>query len=305
MEFQIFDFLFDSFVLDLKTKVMIFPVFLGLFILMSSLQISGKESFKKEMSWFVFSKSVNLKVSSSFFKKERDKVLKPYKKAYFLVSSASYQDQIKNDQQKSQILNSRSHFSTKQDKTSQKIKTVLTNEMIFLKEFAQAKSSLEIHNKALNFLKNNQEEKAFLLLKRNVYQNFFFPSYLALFHFEVPIFFTPFLWHIGLIFLAFICLFPLILSFKEPTAFNLKVFFVCLSLAFTFSFSKIWILKNRVSSFQEMDLRSSPFREAPVKASLSPNSDLIVLKQTGDWLVVRSKDKQTGWLKKEDVFQIF
>lgn len=174
-----------------------------------------------------------------------------------------------------------------------------------LENFTKEKSPLEIHNKALHLLKNKQKEQAFLLLKKNIYQNLFLPSYFVLFHFEIPIFFSAFLWHISLAFLAVICLFSLFLSFKEPSPFNLKIFSACLTLGLVFSSSGFWLLKKRVSSFQEIDLRSSPFREAPIQASLRPNSDLIVLKQVGDWLIVKSKNKQTGWLKKQKVFQIF
>ena len=180
-----------------------------------------------------------------------------------------------------------------------------SNEMDFLKKFSQEKSPLEIHNKALSFLKEDKKEQAFLLLKKNIYQNFFLPSYFVLSHFEVPVSFVPFLWSVLLILLALTGLLLLFLSFKTPSPFKLKLLFLSLSLSLAFFFSKPLLFKKRVSSFQTMDLRSAPFKKAPVNASFSPNSDLIVLKQMEDWLVLQSRNKQTGWLKKQEVFQIF
>lgn len=179
------------------------------------------------------------------------------------------------------------------------------NELNFLKKFSQEKSPLEIHNKALSFLKEDKKEQAFILLKKNIYQNFFFSSYFVLSHFEVPVLFFPFLWSFLLIFIALICLVLLFLSFKTPSSFNLKLLFLSLILGGAFFFSKSLLFKKRVSSFQTMDLRSAPFKKAPINISLSPNSDLVVLKQMGDWLALQNQDKQTGWLKKQEVFQIF
>ncbi len=185
------------------------------------------------------------------------------------------------------------------------IKTRPTNKIKSLEDLNEKKNPLEIHNKALNLLKNYQKEEALLLLKRNFYQNFFLPSYFILSHLEVSIFFSPFLWHIGLIFFAFICLFLLLLSFNDPASFHPKFLFFFLTLGFVLSSSESLLLKKRVSSSQEMDLRTAPFIKAPIIRSLSPNSDLIVLKQTGDWLAVQGENNQIGWLEKQKVFQIF
>ena len=190
-------------------------------------------------------------------------------------------------------------------KQSKNTKEKSNNEMDSLKKFFHEKSPLEIHNKALSFLKGDKKEQAFILLKKNLYQNFFFPSYFVLVHFEIPVLLLPFLWFGLLSLLAFSCLIFLFLSFKTPNSFHLKLLFLSLILSGAFFFSKSLVFKKRVSSFQPMDLRSAPFKKAPINISLSPNSDLTVLKQWGDWLALQSQDKQTGWLKKQEVFQIF
>ena len=52
-----------------------------------------------------------------------------------------------------------------------------------LERFAQEKIPLEIHNKALSLLKSDQKDIGFLLLKKNLYQNFFSPFLLCAFSF--------------------------------------------------------------------------------------------------------------------------
>lgn len=176
-----------------------------------------------------------------------------------------------------------------------------------LENFTQKKTPLEIHNTALNLLKTEQKEIGFLLLKRNLYQNFFLPSYFILANSELPVFWTPFLWHISLIILVCIALFFLFLSFKSPTnLFQLKLFFIYLILSFVWFFSEPLLLKKRVSSFQKMDLRLAPYSESSVYTEINPPEDLIVIRQQEDWLLVKSQEeKQTGWVKKQKVFQIF
>ena len=105
--------------------------------------------------------------------------------------------------------------------------------------------------------------------------------------------------------LSFASLLVLLLCLKKPTFLRMKILFSVLSLNLVFFFAQSLLLKKRVSSFQTIDLKSAPFKNAPINISLSPNSDLIVLKNLGDWLVLQSQDKHTGWVKKQEVFQIF
>ena len=310
---------------------MLLPIFLGLFIFTPSLQILDKDLSKKPAPFVVFSSSINLQKSFSSLKKKSWKLILKFNKSFSFLADKKYQ-RIQNPQEKNQSLNSLQFLKKQKEinKHKQRIKgeqklspysnsavfplenntnkqtaKVEDSNIEFLEKLFQEKSGLEIHNKALNFLKNNQKDQAILLLKKNLYQNFFFPSYLVLFHFEIPIFFTSFLWHISLILLAFICLSLLFLSLKKSSSFHLKLLFWCLNLSFTVFSSGFFLLKQKVSSLQEVNLRSAPFMEASINTSLKPNSDLIVLKQTKDWLRVQSLDKQSGWLQKQKVFQIF
>lgn len=180
-----------------------------------------------------------------------------------------------------------------------------SEEMLFLRKFIPGKTNLEIHNKAMHFLKTKQKGPALLLLKRNVYQNFFPPSYFALFRLQSPISPAPLLWHIGMLLLGLICLTAFLLFFKKPQISRLKNCFWSLTFFGLLMCSGLFLLKKRVSPLQEVDLKSSPFMEAPGHTQLAPYSDLIVLKQTKGWLRVQGPDKQTGWLLKSRVFQIF
>ena len=286
---------------------MIFPITFGFLILTAGTgpNLETDLSFYK---WMTKQKSV------SFLKSQRD--VKPDK--LLLVSNSFEND---SEAPKQNLLgetqkNSNTAPTTKnqtnttqipnpEPETKNQSNTTQTNEIETLKQFTQTKTALEIHNKALQFLKNNQEAQALLLLKKNAYQNFFFPSYLTLFHLETPVALAPLLWHIGLVFTALICLFFLVASLKKLTPTRLKLLCWSLCLFGGLISSGVFFLKKRVGVIQNTELRSSPFKEAPVQITLRPHSDLIVLKPIDLWLRIQTPDKETGWVPKHKVFQTF
>ena len=220
-----------------------------------------------------------------------------------LISSPSLA--VEEEQNKQPASPANSVVASLNDSQNNPTEETKTFNIEFLEKFSKEKSNLEIHNKALQFLKTGYKEQALLLLKRNVYQNFFLPSYLILFHLGVPISPNLFIWQISLVLLAVICLFSLFLCFKQASPSRLKTFFWSFGLFTVLIASGFFLLKNRVDSFKEVTFKSAPFVDASIKAKKQPNSDLIVLKQTKHWLRVQSPDKQTGWVLKRDVFYIF
>ena len=179
-------------------------------------------------------------------------------------------------------------------------------ESIFsLNHFFQTKTALEIHNKALLFLKTSQKAEALLLLEKNLYHNFFFPSFLSLSHLKIPMFFTPFLWQMILFLLTVICFLYLFSAFKELNTSSFKKLILFSLIHFSVFCSGFLTLKSQVSPLKRIDLKSTPFDSAAINTSVEANSHLRVLKHTKDWLRVQTPDKQSGWLKKKDVFQIF
>ena len=194
------------------------------------------------------------------------------------------------------------NFSQENQHTVPKIQE---KEIDSLNTFFQNNSPIKIHNQALHFLKIDQKDKALLLLKRNLYQNLFFPSYFVLSHFEAPLFLSPFLWHIQFLIFTLISLFLFFLLLKKPKLFYLKSLFFFLIFCLSLFISGLFLLKKRVSPLESIPLRSAPFTKAVIKTNLKPNSDLIVLKETKDWLRVQNKNNETGWILKQNVFQIF
>ena len=65
-------------------------------------------------------------------------------------------------------------------------------DLVALEKLFQEKNARDIHAKAMDFLQNNQEGFALLLLKKNLYHNFFLPSFLILYELKVPAFLRPF-----------------------------------------------------------------------------------------------------------------
>ena len=191
-----------------------------------------------------------------------------------------------------------------QNKASPVKKLSPAEKIRFLENISTKKTSLEIHNKALELLKAREKNQALLLLKKNLYTHLFPSSYFALYRLSAPLFFSSFLWHISLFFMALTALFFIFLALKKPDSFRLKCSFFSLIL-FSLIFSGGFFLKKKANPLEEIDLKDGPFPSAPVKARLSPASDLVVLKQTKDWLRVRDRENQTGWVLKKELFQIF
>jgi len=181
----------------------------------------------------------------------------------------------------------------------------IENKIASLKQSIQKKSRLEIHNQAIKMLNNKHKEEALVLLKMNSYRNLFPPSYLALLNLKTPLFFTPLLWHISLFLSGLFCALTFFLLVKNPRPFKIKRFFWSLSFFGLLIVCGFLFLKNKVSLIETVDLKSSPFIEAPSHVQLPAYTDLTVLKQTKEWLRVINSDKQTGWLLKSKVFQIF
>lgn len=174
-----------------------------------------------------------------------------------------------------------------------------------LNHFFQSKKALEIHNQALRFLKKDQKAEATLLLEKNFYHNFFVPSFLILSHLKIPLLFSPFIWHILLLLSTGLCLLYLFPALKKRNAPALKKLLLFSFIHLVLLGSGFLTLKERVSPLTEINLKSTPFEASAIDTSVSANTHLQVLKNTKDWFRVQTPDKQSGWLKKQDVFQIF
>lgn len=175
----------------------------------------------------------------------------------------------------------------------------------FLESFSKNHTALEIHNKALSLLQNQQKDPAVLLLKRNVYRNLFFPSGLLLIRMDTPFDFTPFLQHI--IFLLSLGLSAgfLFLAFKKPSPFRLKLSIGALLVSASLILGVVFMLKKKAYSLDPLNLKVAPFIIAPLVDEKQALSELTVIKQMGEWLLVRDKTKQEGWVHKKQVFIVF
>ena len=157
---------------------------------------------------------------------------------------------------------------------------------------------MEIHNKALQLLKNDQKAPALLLLEKNFYHNFFLPSFALLSHLKAPLFFSSFLWHALLFFMSLLCLMYSLLALKKQNLNSLKKF----SLIVIFHLACLGLgplaLKSRVSPLQKIELKSAPFDSAAVSTEIEANAHLLVLKK-GKRLVESTELGQTKRLGKK------
>ena len=180
-----------------------------------------------------------------------------------------------------------------------------SDEIQALDQFFVSNSSLKIHNKALELLKDKNKIQAVLLLKKNFYQNLFPPSYFLLNQLKESVsFFSVFLLA-GFIIISLIAVIFFILYLKTSYSFYFKNLLAGL-LAFAFLLGgNLFFLKNQVSPLIETHLKLAPVESAPNTVKLPPLEELAVLKEKGKWLKVKNQKKQTGWILKQQVFQLF
>ena len=174
-----------------------------------------------------------------------------------------------------------------------------------LNQFTANNSPLNIHNKALELLKNKNKIPAVLLLKKNFYQNLFPASYFLLTQLEEPVSFSPLLFLIGFIIISLITTCFFILYFKSPNPFYLKNL-----LGFLFVFAlllggNLFLLKPRAGLLKESYLKLAPLEKAPNTLQIEPLKELVILKRKGEWLKIKTHTKQTGWILDQKIFQFF
>ena len=174
-----------------------------------------------------------------------------------------------------------------------------------LNQFTVNNSPLKIHNKALELLKNKNRTAAVLLLKKNFYQNLFPPSYFLINQLEEPVSFSHILFLIGFIIISLITSVFFIFYLKRPYALYLKNLVSGLFVFFLLLTGHFLLLKNKVSLLEESYLKLAPVETAPSTILQAPLEDLIVLKKQGQWLKIKNKNKQTGWISNQQIFHVF
>ena len=182
---------------------------------------------------------------------------------------------------------------------------ITTNSKIqYLNQFFKNNSPLNIHNKALDLLKNKNKIPATLLLKKNFYQNLFPESYLLLGQLEEAVFLFPVFLLIGFAITSLITVIFFIFYLKTLNSFYLKNLLISLFL-FVLLLGGHFFLKGRVSPITENHLKLAPVETAPHTVQIAPLENLVVLKKQDKWLKVKNNNNQTGWILRQQVFQLF
>lgn len=178
-----------------------------------------------------------------------------------------------------------------------------------LNEFFEKSTALDIHNYALQLLQKppagEEKIKAFLLLKRNFYQNLFPPSYAALVKNQEPVFLLPFLTLSALLILTAFFLFGLIFKIKSKQNFSLRVYGAFLTLtALLLAGSQLF--KSRLAFLEDKTAYSLPFDEVTARKKIKAGEELILLKERSGWLLLKKENQEKVWLpKKEPYFDLF
>ncbi|MGI9548888.1 MAG: hypothetical protein ACR2M7_02770 [Bdellovibrionales bacterium] len=184
--------------------------------------------------------------------------------------------------------------------------TSLTAEQAsLLQNISQKKGgALASHNEALKHLDANEPYLSIFLLRKNFYENLFFPSYLSLKSLKSQASFGPFLWHIGSLIFAILSVFLFYFSFQglfRKKLFKIWILWFCgLTICFASGFLS---LRKRMTNFEDLDLLNAPFKEALLITQVKQGSDLMVLKEEGQWLQVQTHQHK-GWLLKKDLLPI-
>ncbi|MCY4321314.1 MAG: hypothetical protein OXC37_02770 [Bdellovibrionaceae bacterium] len=240
-----------------------------------------------------------LKYFKGFSQNNKIPLEKSYQKIILkkqLKQNIKIADNKKFDIKSSNLETHKNKLSLIEDKSFFDIKT--------LNEFFTNNSPLEIHNKALELLKNKNKEPAVLLLKKNFYQNLFPPSYFILNQLKEPVSFSLLLFLTGFIIVSLITLIFFILYLKSFSFFYLKNLLIFLTLFAFLLAGNFFLLKSRVSLIEESYLKLAPVKTAPSTVQIPALKELIVLKTQGEWLKIKSQ-QQTGWILKQQSFQLF
>ena len=186
-----------------------------------------------------------------------------------------------------------------------KAKAKPSDEIQVLNQFFTNNSSLTIHNKALELLKNKNKIPAIILLKKNFYQNLFPPSYFLLNQLEESISFSPVFLLAGFIIISLVTVIFFILYLQTFSSVYLKNLLGGLFIFSILLAGNLLLLKDRVSPLTEIYLKLAPAESAPNTVQLSSLEELVVLKKQGKWLKIKDQKRQTGWILKQQVFQLF
>lgn len=179
-----------------------------------------------------------------------------------------------------------------------------------LRLFFESSSALTIHNKALELLKTEDKTPAILLLKRNFYQNLFFPSYLILKKIGEPAFLLPLAVSTGLILLSLLFLTFLLIYLKSKQTTYLKVssFLLCGLLGLL---GGSFLLKSRGGTLKKTSLMPLPSLSKNLndpsqpEEHTKPGEEFLLIKKTKDWLYIKTNDNKKAWILREEVFELF
>ena len=173
-----------------------------------------------------------------------------------------------------------------------------------LNSFFKENSPLIIHNKSLELLQKEIREPAILLLKRNLYHNFFIPSYFVLIQNQESVFFTPFLILLALFIISLIIFIYAWMDLKSGRISSLKIYAGLLSIFFCFLISSFF-LKNKISFLEKKEARTLPFSSLEAETIILPGEELILLKKQPDWIYAQKSNKKKVWIEKANFFTVF
>ena len=173
-------------------------------------------------------------------------------------------------------------------------------------DIQQELSPVDLHNRALKKLQLEDKTLSVILLRKNFYQNLFFPSYLTLKSLKAEVSISPFLWQIGSLFMACFSLILVIFYLKQALRlkrnFKIPVIWFCgLTILFSSGFLN---LKKRATNLKELEVLNAPFQEALFLTKIKKGSDLILLKEKDGWLQIKTSLQQKGWVLEKELVKI-
>jgi len=189
-------------------------------------------------------------------------------------------------------------------KNEEKLKSFSLNKIRDLNNFFKSNTPLIIHNKAIELLQKEKRDIALLLLKKNIYQNLFIPSYFTLIKSEETVFLPPLFLLFALFVISLIIFIYALIDLKSKKISSFKKYgsflfvFMCL-------LSSSFFFKKRISFLEEKDIRTLPFLSLKPKDKVGLGEELILLEKNSNWLYVETSNKKKVWIQKEEFFELF
>ena len=169
----------------------------------------------------------------------------------------------------------------------------------------QSKSDAVIlYNQGVTELSLGEKDQALLFFEKAFYNHFFFPAWQALKFLDTPVSFVSLVWHfiMGVYGIVSLILIWFLIAKKPSVKTRSKVFFFWILLLAGLSGFNIQFLKPKGRALKSFELKNAPLKGAFSLANYQRGESFVALKTQGNWVKIKTRKKQKGWILKKNLY---